>query len=81
MSGRQGVVREGWHICPGPECHTEVPRRKLACVPHWGQVTGPHQRAVYAAWDQGRGAGTMKHLRAMSTAIGDMTPLRQGGRG
>lgn len=78
---RAVLPREGWHTCPGPECVTQVPRRKLACPPHWGQVPGSAQRRVYAAWDQGRGAGSMKHLRAMSAAIGHMTPLRKGGRG
>jgi hypothetical protein len=42
----------------------------LMCRPHWSQVPKPIQRAVWAAWDEGRGAGTTPaHRAAIEAAV------------
>lgn len=62
------------HKCPGHLCKAQVPRNKLMCGGHWGQVPGPLQREVYAAYDRGRGAGTPRHMRAVTAAISAVNP-------
>lgn len=62
------------HKCPGPVCEAEIPAAKLMCPGHWAEVPGPLQREVYAAWDRGRGRGTLRHLRAVQAAIEAVTP-------
>jgi hypothetical protein len=41
----------------------------LMCRPHWYQVPKPIRGAVWAAWDEGRGAGTPAHRAAIEAAI------------
>lgn len=64
------------HQCPGPECPVEdVDDDKLACVPHWYQVPRDIRSRVYATWNNGAGAGSPAHTRAMTQAIATMRPL------
>jgi hypothetical protein len=67
-------VSKRTHECPGHGCEAVVGAAKLMCPGCWGQVPGPLQREVYAAWDRGRGRGTLRHLQAMKAAIGAVTP-------
>lgn len=62
------------HRCPGPDCTAQVPDRMLACMPHWMQVPRPIQRAVYAAWNRGKGIGSDEHVVAVEDAISHMRP-------
>lgn len=64
------------HACPGPECEEQIPYEMLACRRHWYQVPKAVRNAVYGAWKDGAGAGTLAHLNAMNRAIAAMTPLR-----
>jgi hypothetical protein len=62
------------HKCPGHGCQATVPGTKLMCPLHWGQVPEPLQAEVYSAWDRGRGRGSLRHLQAVRSAIGAVTP-------
>jgi len=46
-----------------------VPARLLMCAIHWHMVPHPLQRAVWDAYDQGRGVGSEKLLHAQAAAI------------
>lgn len=63
------------HQCPGPGCAARVALNKLACRGHWAQVPARLQRAVYAAYDNGRGAGSAKHHAAIAAAVESMREL------
>lgn len=39
------------------------------CRPHWRMVPKPLQRAVWAAWRNGLGAGSPEHAAAIRAAI------------
>lgn len=67
------------HQCPGPECVKQIAYERLACPPHWFQVPVAIRNAVYRAWANGEGAGTIAHTRAMEAAIARMSPLRRSG--
>lgn len=63
------------HACPGPGPHypgDQVGPDLLACAADWRKVTAPTQRAVYRAWDHGRGAGSKAHRDAITRAIAEM---------
>lgn len=62
-------IMSAYHQCPIDSCQVEVAARRLMCVRHWAMVPGPLGTAVYAAWKQGRGAGTEEHIAAMQAAI------------
>jgi hypothetical protein len=62
------------HQCPGPACKIQLPRAKLMCPPHWGQVPALQQREVYASWDRGRGICTERYAAARRAAIEAVTP-------
>ena len=62
------------HSCPGPTCQAQIPRHLLACRRHWAQVPYAVQRAVYATWQSGAGAGSTDHAEAMAAAIEAMRP-------
>ena len=62
------------HTCPGPGCEAEIPYEMLACRRHWYQVSPATRKAVWAAWRNGRGAGSNAHMRAIEQAIGEMRP-------
>jgi hypothetical protein len=63
------------HECPGPGCEAQVPYEVLACSRHWYQVPKALRTAVYRAWANGAGAGTVAHTRAIEAAIARMRPL------
>lgn len=58
------------HKCPGPDCTEQVPRSKLACARHWGQVSRPVQQEVYAAYRSGNFG---RHIEAMQAAVEEMS--------
>lgn len=58
------------HPCPAAGCTVEnVPDDRLMCRQDWARIAKPLQRAVYDAWDHGRGRGTPQHSAAMRAAI------------
>lgn len=62
---------ETTHECPAPACERRVARSMLACKRHWGQVSAPTQREVYAAYRSGE---PTRHHEAMQAAIAEMKP-------
>jgi len=62
------------HKCPGPGCEEQIARSRLMCGPHWGEVPRPLQAEVYAAWDRGRGRGSLRHLQAVRAAVEAVRP-------
>jgi len=62
------------HKCPGPGCEEQIAVGKLMCGPHWDEVPAPLQAEVYAAWDRGRGRGSLRHLQAVRAAIEAVRP-------
>lgn len=62
------------HQCPAPGCKAEIKASKLMCADDWGQVPEPLQQEVYAAWNRGKGRGTLRHLQAMMAAVEAVTP-------
>ena len=66
------------HHCPVKDCDiTDVPDDRLTCRQDWGRISRPLQRAVYDAWDHGRGRGTPQHAAAMRAAISAAERARQ----
>jgi len=65
-----GPAEDDTHLCPGRGCGWRVPPGRLMCPGDWRRVPGPLQRAVRAAWDDGRGAGSPAHAAAMLRAAG-----------
>jgi hypothetical protein len=57
------------HLCPARGCPREVPDHLLMCGIDWRLVPAPLQRAVYAAYDDGRGVGTLALFEAQRAAI------------
>lgn len=57
------------HTCPGPDCKAQVPHSMLMCARHWRQVPRPVQNRLWAAWQDGNGAGTDEHIAACDAAI------------
>jgi len=57
------------HQCPARGCARPVPPGMLMCPADWRRVPKPLQRAVWAAWDDGRGQGTPAHRAACRAAI------------
>jgi hypothetical protein len=58
------------HPCPVAICTTTVlDDSRLMCRPHWALVAKPVQRAVYDAYDRGRGLGTPKLQAAQDAAV------------
>jgi hypothetical protein len=57
------------HKCPGPGCTARVADHMLMCRPHWYQVPRALRNDVWAAWDNGMGAGTIEHTEAITAAI------------
>jgi hypothetical protein len=62
------------HKCPGHDCEAQVTAGKLMCPACWRQVPADLQDEVYAAWNRGRGRGSLRHLRAMQAAIKAVQP-------
>ena len=58
------------HSCPVAGCTVpDVPDDRLTCRQDWRLVPRPLQRAVWAAWDDGRGRDTKAHTEACLAAI------------
>lgn len=58
------------HPCPIDRCvKTNLPEHLLMCKRHWTLVPPDLQRAVYAAYKNGRGLGTPELLDAQNNAI------------
>lgn len=57
------------HECPANGCDRTVDAGKLMCAEDWRRVPKPLQKAVYSAWDKGRGALSPAHRAAMKAAI------------
>ena len=62
-------ARTDGHDCPVRICELDVRADRLMCPPHWRMVPKPLQRAVYAAWQDGAGAGSTAHWAACQAAI------------
>lgn len=60
---------EGYHWCPIVGCRHQMPNSKLMCPRHWFMVPKHLQRAVYAAYSDGDGLGSLELVRAQSAAI------------
>jgi hypothetical protein len=57
------------HECPRKGCNRTVPGDMLLCAADWRKVALPLRRALYAAWDHGRGARTAAHRAAVDAVI------------
>lgn len=66
------------HECPHNGCDRLVDPGKLLCRQDWARVPEPLQKALYSAWDHGRGRGSAAHREAMLAVIrsvnGDKEP-------
>ena len=56
------------HQCPADGCAQAVTPSVLMCRPHWYLVPKPLRNAVWAAWAEGAGAGTLAHYEAIRAA-------------
>jgi hypothetical protein len=67
---KENTMTPAIHPCPAPQCKIrDLPARLLMCAQHWAMVPSPLQRAVYLAYDHGRGVGTIALLRAQTEAL------------
>lgn len=57
------------HECPRTGCTRRVGPGQLLCPQDWHAVPKPFQRAVWSAWQDGRGAGSRAHTAAIRAAI------------
>ena len=57
------------HECPANGCARAVSGGQLMCRTHWRMVPKDAQRRVWAAWDDGFGAGSLAHTQAIIAAI------------
>lgn len=57
------------HECPATACTREIRIDMLMCRSHWYMVPPPLRNAVWAAWQEGAGAGTAAHNAALRAAI------------
>lgn len=57
------------HDCPRNGCTRTVSDEMLLCATDWRRVGLPLRRALYAAWDHGRGKGSDAHREAMAAVI------------
>jgi hypothetical protein len=57
------------HQCPVDGCTRTVPHHQLMDRSHWYMVPRDLRAAVWDTWDNGMGAGTPEHMRAMTDAI------------
>jgi len=66
---RAQLSQRSHHPCPVRPCAAVVPARLLMCATHWHMVPHLLQRAVWDAYDQGRGVGSDELLHAQAAAI------------
>lgn len=57
------------HTCPARGCTQTVAAERLMCAPHWYMTPKPLRNRVWAAWQDGRGAGSDAHTQAILDAI------------
>lgn len=57
------------HECPADGCTRAVSGSMLMCRTHWYAVPKPLRSAVWAAWADGAGQGTLAHCQAIRAAI------------
>jgi hypothetical protein len=57
------------HQCPATGCKRNLPDHLLMCKPHWFQVPHHLRRAVWSAYQDGAGVGTLELLQAQTLAI------------
>jgi hypothetical protein len=57
------------HDCPATRCLVRVGPEMLMCPAHWRMVPGPFRTAVWNAWRDGAGAGTVQHAAAIEAAV------------
>ncbi len=57
------------HECPARGCGRRVPSHMLMCRADWYRLPVLARRAVWNAWQGGRGAGTQAHTAAITAAI------------
>jgi hypothetical protein len=63
------LTAEDTHLCPIGRCPRQVPLHLLMCGIHWRLCPSVFQRAVNAAYDNGRGLGTAALRAAQRAAI------------
>jgi hypothetical protein len=59
----------GTRTCPADGCGAEISGAMLMCVKDWLRVPRPLRVAVWSAWRNGKGAGSMAHAMAAGAAI------------
>ncbi len=69
MTGRVAGAAVASHECPGRGCKQRVTAHMLACRPHWYMIPAPLRAAVWAAWRDGAGAGSLEHTAAITAAV------------
>ena len=57
------------HECPANDCTQRVSVEMLMCRQHWYMVPKSLRNAVWNTWQDGAGAGSLAHDRAMDMAI------------
>lgn len=57
------------HTCPNPPCEAKVPDNMLACRRDWYRLPQGIRNRVWAAWQDGEGAGSDEHNAALHEAI------------
>lgn len=62
-------IESGGHPCAAGPCTLRIAASKLMCSPHWAMVPPDVQKAVYATWARGIGAGSAGHRKAVKAAI------------
>jgi hypothetical protein len=61
------------HECPRGGCTRRVPPHMLMCRADWHSVPRALRQAVWAAWDNGQGAGSPAHRAAITAAISSVS--------
>jgi hypothetical protein len=69
--------RDDTSLSPVRGCAHRVPASRVMCPGDWRRCPKPVQRAVYATWDNGAGAGTPAHTAAMLRAIAAVNRVRE----
>lgn len=57
------------HTCPVPGGDREVSDSMLMCRKHWFTVPKALRVALYAAWQNGAGQGSVEHYAAMAACV------------
>jgi hypothetical protein len=65
----ENTMPQNTHVCPVADCTLQVDNGLLMCPAHWRQVPGAIQNAVWAAWRNGAGEGSLAHHSAITAAV------------